>query len=204
VRRSGHTETAERDCEEQSEANYSHKARVERLPLVRAGRVALVDRLDELAGQWKAERPDLDSGVMAEVARLLHVARLIGGRLAAYAAGHGLQLGEADVLLTLRRSGEPYSLSPTVLADSLLISTGAMTNRLDKLEARGLVSRDRHPSDRRALEIRLTPKGRKLVDDVVGGHVENERQMLAALNDREREQLTRITRKLLTHLDESA
>ena len=163
-----------------------------------------MDRLDELAGQWKAERPDLDSGVMAEVARLLQVARLIGARLAGYAAEHGLQLGEADVLLTLRRSGEPYSLSPTRLADSLLISTGAMTNRLDKLEARGLVSRDRHPTDRRALEIRLTPKGRKLVDDVVGGHVQNEREMLSALSDREREQLTRITRKLLAHLGESA
>ena len=163
-----------------------------------------MDRLDELAGQWKAERPDLDSGVMVEVARLLLVARLIGGRLAAYAAEHGLQLGEADVLLTLRRSGDPYSLSPTRLADSLLISTGAMTNRLDKLEARGLVSRDRHPTDRRALEIRLTPEGRRLVDDVIGGHVENEREMLSALSDREREQLTRITRKLLAHLDESA
>jgi DNA-binding MarR family transcriptional regulator len=162
-----------------------------------------MDRLDELAGQWAAERPDLDSGVMAEVARLLHVARLIGGRLAEYAGAHGLQLGEADVLLTLRRSGEPYRLSPTALSESMLISTGAMTNRLDKLEARGLVTREPHPSDRRSLEIRLTPKGRKLVDEVVGGHVENEREMLSVLSDREREQLTRITRKLLAHLGES-
>jgi DNA-binding MarR family transcriptional regulator len=129
------------------------------------------------------------------------VARLIGGRLAAYAAEHGLQLGEADVLLTLRRSGEPYRLSPTALAESLLISTGAMTNRLDKLEARGLVSREANPDDRRALEIRLTPKGRKLVDDVVGGHVQNEQAMLAGLSDREREQLTRMLRKLLAHLE---
>ena len=163
----------------------------------------MADRIDELVAQWNAERPDLDAGVMAEVARLLHVARLIGGRLAAYAGEHGLQVGEADVLLTLRRSGEPYRLSPTALAESLLISTGAMTNRLDRLEARGLVSREPHPSDRRALEIALTPEGRRLVDAVVGGHVENEREMLSALNDREREQLTRITRKLLAHLGES-
>jgi DNA-binding MarR family transcriptional regulator len=163
----------------------------------------MADRIDELVAQWAAERPDLDSAVMAEIARLLHVARLVGGRLSAYAAEHGLQVGEADVLLTLRRSGEPYRLSPTRLAESLLISTGAMTNRLDKLEARGLVRRERHPSDRRALEVALTAKGRKLVDEVVGGHVENEREMLSALNDREREQLTRITRKLLAHLGES-
>jgi DNA-binding MarR family transcriptional regulator len=168
-----------------------------------AGRLAPVaeDRLDELAGQWAAERPDLDSTVMAEVARLLHVARLIGGRLAEYAGSHGLQVGEADVLLTLRRSGEPYRLSPTALADSLLVAAGTMTNRLDKLEARGLVRRERHPSDRRALEIELTPAGRKLVDEVVGGHVDNEREMLAALSEREREQLTRITRKLIAHLE---
>jgi DNA-binding MarR family transcriptional regulator len=107
------------------------------------------------------------------------------------------------VLLTLRRSGEPYRLSPTALAESVLISTGAMTNRLDKLEARGLISRERHPSDRRALEVVLTPEGRALVDEVVAGHVENEREMLSALSEREREQLTRLTRKLLAHLSES-
>jgi DNA-binding MarR family transcriptional regulator len=118
-------------------------------------------------------------------------------------ASTGYKVGEADVLLTLRRSGDPYRLSPTALADSLLISTGAMTNRLDRLEARGLVKREPHPSDRRSLEIALTTKGRKLVDDVVAGHVENERRMLSPLNDEEREQLTRILRKLLAHLGES-
>ena len=160
----------------------------------------MADRIDELVAQWGAERPDLDAGVMAEIARLLLVARLVGDRLASYAAEHGLQVGEADVLLTLRRAGEPYRLSPTRLAESLLISTGAMTNRLDKLEARGLVRRERDPSDRRGLQIGLTARGRQLVDAIVGGHVENERQMLSALSAREREQLTRILRKLLAHL----
>ena len=164
----------------------------------------MTDRLDELVAQWSAERPDLDAGVMAEVARLLLAARLIGDRLAAYAGEHGLQIGEADVLLTLRRSGEPFRLSPTALAGSLLISTGAMTNRLDRLEARGLVRREPHPSDRRALEVALTQEGRRLVDEVLAGHVDNERQMLSALSDEEREQLTQILRKLLAHLGESA
>lgn len=162
----------------------------------------MADRIDELVAQWSAERPDLDAGVMAEIARLLLAARLIGDRLAEYAAQQGLQVGEADVLLTLRRAGDPYRLSPTALADSLLISTGAMTNRLDRLEARGLVRREPHPSDRRALQVALTSEGGALVDRVVGGHVENELQMLSALSRRERQELTRIMRKLLAHLQD--
>jgi DNA-binding MarR family transcriptional regulator len=161
----------------------------------------MTDRIDELVAQWNRERPDLDAGVMAEVGRLLYVARLIGDRLGAYAGEHGLQVGEADVLLTLRRAGEPYRLSPTRLAASLLISTGAMTNRLDRLESRGLVRREPDPGDRRALQVALTSEGRALVDEVVGGHVENELQMLSGLGKREREELTRIMRKLLAHLE---
>ena len=161
----------------------------------------MTDRIDELVAQWKAERPDLDAGVMAEVGRLLLVARVIGDRLAAFAGEHGLQVGEADVLLTLRRAGDPYRLSPTRLAQSLLISTGAMTNRLDRLEARGLVRREPDPGDRRSLQVALTSDGRALVDEVVGGHVENELQMLSVLGKGEREELTRILRKLLAHLE---
>src|SRR5687768_15171743 len=99
------------------------------------------DRLDALVAQWNAVRPDLDVGVMAEVARVLHVARMIGDRLAAKAAEYDLQVGEGDVLFTLFRAGAPHRLSPTELADSTLVTTGTMTNRLDKLEARGLVRR---------------------------------------------------------------
>ncbi len=161
----------------------------------------MTDRIDDLVAQWNRERPDLEADVMAEIARLLLTARLIGDRLAAYAAEHDLRVGEADVLLTLRRAGEPYRLSPTRLAGSLLISTGAMTNRLDRLEARGLVRRERDPGDRRGLQVVLTSEGRALVDEVVGGHVENELQMLSVLSKEEREELTRITRKLLAHLE---
>jgi DNA-binding MarR family transcriptional regulator len=162
--------------------------------------VADPDRLDELVAQWNAVRPDLDVGVMAEVARVLHVARLIGERLAAMAAEHGLQVGEADVLFTLFRAGPPHRLSPTQLAESTLVATGTMTSRLDKLEARGLVRRIPNPEDRRSLSVELSGEGRELVDGLVAEHVENEAQMLSTLSDREREQLTRLTRKLLTHL----
>jgi DNA-binding MarR family transcriptional regulator len=158
------------------------------------------DRIDTLVAQWGAVRPDLDSGVMAEVARLLHVARLISERLAAKAAEHGLQVGEADVLFTLFRAGPPHRLAPSLLAASTLVATGTMTSRLDKLERRGFVRRLPHPDDRRSLHVELTAEGGRLVDRLVGEHVENEREMLAGLNAREREQLSRLLRKLLSHL----
>jgi DNA-binding MarR family transcriptional regulator len=161
------------------------------------------DRLDELVAQWHAVRPDLDAGVMAEVARLLHVARLIGDKLAAMAADHGLQVGEGDVLFTLFRAGRPHRLTPTTLADSTLVATGTMTNRIDKLEARGLVRRVPNPDDRRSLAVELTDSGFDLVDRLVGEHVANEERMLSALSERERSQLTRLTRKLLAHLHDA-
>ena len=161
------------------------------------------DRLDALVAQWNAVRPDLDVGVMVEVARVLHVARMIGDRLAAKAAEYDLQVGEGDVLFTLFRSGPPHHLSPTELADSTLVTTGTMTNRLDKLEARGLVRRIPNPADRRGLVVELTRSGHRLVDDLVAEHVANEEQMMSGLSVRERAQLTRLTRKLLAHLHEA-
>jgi DNA-binding MarR family transcriptional regulator len=162
--------------------------------------VAQTDRIDELVAQWHAERPDLDVEVMAVVARLLAVGALIGRRLDAFAAEHGLDRGQGDVLFTLRRAGKPYRLSPSGLAQSLLVTSGTMTNRLDRLEQRGLITRVPNPSDRRGLDVQLTDQGFRLVEELVGEHVENERRMLEPLGARDREQLVRITRKLLAHL----
>jgi DNA-binding MarR family transcriptional regulator len=168
--------------------------------MAREGPPMTDDRLDTLVAQWHTVRPDLDVSVMAEVARVLHVARLFGERLAAKAGEYGLQVGEGDVLFTLFRNGPPHRLSPTALADSTLVTTGTMTNRLDRLEERGLVRRLPNPDDRRGLAVELTEEGRELVKALVGEHVENEEQMLSGLSKREREQLTRIMRKLLAHL----
>ncbi len=158
------------------------------------------DRIDELVAQWRRERPDLDTAVMAEVGRLLVLARLIERRLDAGAAEFGVHRSEGDVLFTLRRAGPPYRLSPTALSGALLVSTGTMTNRLDRLEARGLVRRRPNPDDRRGLVIELTDAGRTLVDEAVEVHVAREEEMLAGLDARERAQLARLTRKLLAHL----
>ena len=159
------------------------------------------DKLDELAEQWSQQRPDLDDvSVMALVGRLLVVAALIRKRLDGFAAEHGVQVGEADVLFTLRRAGEPFRLAPSRLTGSLLVTSGTMTNRLDRLEQRGLIRRRPNPADRRGLDVELTAKGRKLTDRAIAEHVANEQAMLAPLSPTERDQLARTLRKLLAHL----
>ena len=165
------------------------------------------DKLDELIEQWRREKPDLDPGVMASVGRILAVAAQIDQRLSASAAENGLDRGQGDVLFTLRRSGAPYRLSPSELVSSLLVTSGTMTNRLDRLEARGLIERVANPEDRRGMNVQLTAKGRRLVDRAVPEHIAGEERMLSGLTKRDREQLDRIMRKLLAHLasgDDSA
>jgi DNA-binding MarR family transcriptional regulator len=159
------------------------------------------DRIDHLVGQWREQRPDLDLETMALAARLLTAAQLLDRGIAAVAAEHGLTRAEGDVLLTLRRSGDPYRLSPSALGDSLLVSSGTMTNRLDRLEERGLISREPNPGDRRGMDVILTPKALRLVDAAVADHVENERRMLSGLTAAERRQLDGLLRKLLSELD---
>lgn len=158
------------------------------------------DRIDELVAQWRAERPDIDAEVMATVGRYLAVAGLIDRRLSDFAGAHGLDRGQGDVLLTLRRAGKPYRLSPSVLTGSLLVTSGTMTNRLDRLEAQGLLERKPNPEDRRGMDVQLTTAGVKLTEKLIAEHVANEQKMLEPLSERERDQLVRITRKLLAHL----
>ena len=158
------------------------------------------DRIDLLAAQWRSERPDLETGVMAEVARLLVIARLLERSLEATAAEFGVHPSEGDVLFALRRAGAPHRLSPKALSAALLVTSGTMTNRLDRLEARGLVRRLPDPDDRRGLLVELTDEGRELADRAVAVHVAREEQLMSGLTRRERDQLSRLGRKLLASL----
>lgn len=155
------------------------------------------EQIDRLVAQWQPERPDLDLGAMTSVARLLALAQRLQGSLAELAASYGVQVAEADLLFTLRRAGTPYRLAPTALSESLLVSSGTLTSRLDRLEAKGLIARIPHPRDRRSMEVQLTDAGLKLVDEAVTVHVDNERRLLAGLSERERAQLDRLVGKLL-------
>jgi DNA-binding MarR family transcriptional regulator len=158
------------------------------------------DQIDALVGQWGAERPDLDLETMARTARLTEVGRRIEAEIAALAHRAGIDVAEGDVLFTLRRSGAPYRLAPSAISAALLVSSGTLTSRLDRLERKGLIRRVAHPTDRRSTEVELTDEARAAVDAAVTEHVANEQAMLSALSANEQTQLDRLTRKLLAHL----
>ena len=161
------------------------------------------DRIDELVAQWDEQRPGMPLPAMATWARLGHLTKVAGPLIDGVFARHGLNRGEFDVLATLRRSGEPFELSPGSLAAASLVSTGAMTNRLDRLERAGLIVRRPDERDRRGLAVRLTDEGLRRVDAAVAEHVANEERLLSSLTKAERTQLDALLRKLLRGLGEA-
>jgi DNA-binding MarR family transcriptional regulator len=151
--------------------------------------------------QWQRERPDLDVSPMGVIGRLNEASSLIArDRLAPVFARFGLQSGEFDVLATLRRSGAPYALTPTELYEATMVTSGAMTARLDRLEKAGLTQRAPHPSDRRGVVVQLTAKGRELIDAALAAHVANEHEILAGLTREDREMLAELLEKLIVSL----
>ncbi|CAM5391948.1 MarR family transcriptional regulator [Mycolicibacterium aubagnense] len=152
--------------------------------------------------QWQKERPDLDVRPMAVFGRLSYAALVVArDKLNPLFAQFGLQNGEFDVLATLRRSGTPFALTPTALYEATMVTSGAMTNRLDRLEKAGLIARAPHPQDRRGVIVQLTEKGRALIDEAVTAHVANEHQVLSALTRDEQDQLAALLEKLIRGLD---
>jgi DNA-binding MarR family transcriptional regulator len=158
------------------------------------------EHIDALVAQWGAQRPDVDLEAMALLARLVRAAELANAPTEELAAGYGVNRGDGDVLFALRRSGTPFRLSPTKLARALLMTTGTMTGRLDRLEKRGLVARVPSTQDRRSLDVVLTDEGRRLVDEAVTTHTAAQQATVAALSARDRTDLDRVTRKLIAHL----
>ena len=160
-----------------------------------------MDRAEVAVQQWARERPDLPSLPMAILGRLADAAeRVTRDHMDPLFAQSGLQRGEFDVLATLRRSGKPYQLSPTQLYEALMISSGGMTARLDRLERAGLVARHPDPDDRRGKLIGLTPAGRRLVDETISRHVANEERILSSLTSAEQERLNALLKKLIAGL----
>ena len=157
------------------------------------------DHVDRIMSQWAAVRPDVDSSPIAVVGRVSRLSRVLDRVLAENFTRHGLENWMYDVLATLRRSGEPYELTAGDLVRQTMVTTGAITNRIDRLEDRGLVERDR-TDDRRKVVVRLTPRGRRLVDEVVGDHMATEREILSPLSRRQQEVLARLLRRLLIGL----
>ena len=156
-----------------------------------------MDEIDRIVEQWQRERPDLDVSPTHTLQRITRLSLLQAGSFGRVFAPYGISFGEYLVLAALRRAGPPYRMSPTRLFNAVILSSGAMTNRLDGLEAMGLVEREPDPSDRRGRLVALTDRGRELVDAAVVDHLENEQQLLSALDAGEREQLAGLLRKLL-------
>ena len=127
-----------------------------------------MDDIDRLVAQWATEKPELDTEPMAIMGRLLRIAKKMETRVAQLHKQYDLTLGEFDVLATLRRSGEPFWLTPSELIDSMMLTSGAMTNRLDKLTSKGLIARQHNQSDRRSVPVQLTEKGLSQGFDVSG------------------------------------
>ncbi|WP_286937981.1 MarR family winged helix-turn-helix transcriptional regulator [Achromobacter sp. UBA4530] len=160
------------------------------------------DRARRAQEEWQRERPDIDANVMALVGRLLQATHLLERNwFLPLAAQFELHQGEFDVIATLRRSGNPYAMTPTDLHEGLMLSSGAMTSRLDRLERKGLIERVPSPNDRRSTLVRLTPAGLALIDKLLPLHVANEQQAMAALTQKEQAQLDGLLAKLIVGLE---
>lgn len=161
----------------------------------------MTDAVDRLIAQWARVRPDLDLAAMGTVGRLGRLVALGTPHVEAGLARHGLTTGEFDVLASLRRGGEPYTLTPTALARALMLSPAAMTNRLDRLAAAGLVDRRLDPDNRRSVLVTLTAEGLARVDAAVTDHVATEDALLAGLSADDRRALDDLLRRLLVSLE---
>lgn len=163
----------------------------------------MTDSVDRVLEQWRTERPDLDPAPMGVIGRISRAARFLERELQENFTRHGLQRWEFDILATLRRSGAPYQLTAGGLVASSMVTSGAITNRIDRLEARGLVTRVTDPANRRSVLITLTDQGLALVDEAVEQHVANERRLLSILSQAEQDELAGLLRTLLRSLGDT-
>jgi DNA-binding MarR family transcriptional regulator len=155
------------------------------------------DEVDRIVARWKRVRPDLDLSPAQVLQRITRASGLQTISFNSVFARYGLTWGEHLVLAALRRAGPPYRMSPTTLFNAMMLSSGAMTNRLDRLEEMHLIRRLPDPNDRRGRLVELTPKGLKLVDEAIVAHVENEDGLLEGLTAAERNTLAGLLKKLL-------
>lgn len=155
------------------------------------------DQVDLLLGQWARERPELDAASLGIVLRIQFLAKLFQKGAEAALEGLGLRLWEYEVLAALRRQGAPYRLPASVLARMALLSSGAMTTRIDRLEARGLVLRTADPGDRRGVNVSLSDAGRELVDRALEARLAAADDQLGMLSANERRAAAVVLRRLL-------
>lgn len=162
------------------------------------------DAVDRILAQWHRERPDLDVAPMATIGRLRRCALLLQRRLDDTFADFGMSSWEFDMLATLRRAGAPHRLTPTALFSALMITSGTMTHRLQRLEAAGWIVRLPNPDDARSMLVQLSEAGLQLVDRAVEAHVANEHRILAPLESKQLAALDAGLARLLAVLEPGA
>lgn len=150
------------------------------------------DHVEVILSQWRKERPDIDPSPMGIFGRMLRLNKYAQQKLEANFKRYGLLGGTFDLLATLRRNGEPFTLNPNQLQSEMMLSSGATTHRIDLLEKRGLIERLPDPEDRRGTLVRLTPEGKKLIDGAVRAHVELEDELLTGLTEKQRQELAEL------------
>ncbi|MEA5565965.1 MarR family transcriptional regulator [Anabaena sp. UHCC 0399] len=162
------------------------------------------DRIDIILEEWQQELPQLDTSAVGIIGRILRIARLLEKHRESILVEYGLNVWSFDVLATLRRQGQPFRLKPTELYSLLMLSSGAMTNRIDRLEQDGIVTRVRDAEDRRSVMVQLTPKGIQLADTVMPILFEKEKQLLSQFTADELQLSIPMLRKLLVLLEQDA
>jgi len=156
------------------------------------------DFIDDLQEDWSEERPDLDPGPMGVVLRIQALAKIFGENAANRLKEFDLHWWQYDVLSSLRRQGEPYSMAATELADASMLTSGAMTNRIDRLEQAGLLERKADTGDRRRVLIQLTPAGLELIESATEARFESAMRSIGHLSDKQRDDLSKLLRLALT------
>jgi DNA-binding MarR family transcriptional regulator len=159
------------------------------------------DEVDELVAAWRVQRPDLDVEPLQVLSRVSRLARHLDIARRAAFASHGLESWEFDVLSALRRTGPPFQLTPGALLRATLVTSGTMTNRIDRLAAAGLVQREPDPRDRRGVLVTLSARGRAVVDAALTDLLDREQALLAGLHADQRQLLADLLRTLLVPFD---
>ncbi|RUQ98123.1 MarR family winged helix-turn-helix transcriptional regulator [Labedella endophytica] len=151
-----------------------------------------MDHVDHILAQWAIERPDLDVAPMGVIGRLSRAVARVQSQLDATFTRHGIDSGTFDVLATLTRQGAPYRITPAQLAEDAMVTSSAVAQRLNRLEALGLIRRLPHPEDRRGKLVELTSAGAELVDSVLPDHLATEEDLLSSLSAEERRTLASL------------
>lgn len=159
------------------------------------------DHVDRIQAAWRVERPDLDVRPQGVIGRLHRIATRLTSELNLVYAQHGLTEGEFDVLAALRRAGTPYERAPGEIALHTMVTTGAVSKRVDRLEEAGLVHRRRSDADGRGRMVRLTPAGKRLIDKAFTAHIANEQRLLEILTPSEADQLEKLLKNWLIRLE---